>query len=236
MAKIRFDTLVLFEDDDYIVINKPAQVASLDDRNEDINILKLAKSYTPTPQLCHRLDKETTGALAIAKNPEAYRSLAIQFEDREVGKIYHAIADGIHSIKNLTIDQPLTPGVKGVVRIDRSGKDSVTIVNTLETFKMHSLLECKPLTGRMHQIRVHLASVGAPISGDQTYGGKPLLLSDIKKKYKLGKWKEESPIIRRTALHAHALEFNSMNAKIIKVEAPYPKDFAVAVKQLKKYE
>jgi 23S rRNA pseudouridine955/2504/2580 synthase len=236
MAKIRFETLILFEDDDYLVINKPAQVASLDDRNEDINILKLAKNYTAAPQLCHRLDKETTGALAIAKNPEAYRALAIQFEEREVGKIYHAITDGIHSMKNLTIDEPLSQGSKGVVRIDRSGKESVTIINTLETYKIHTLLECRPLTGRMHQIRVHLASAGAPISCDQTYGGKPLMLSSIKKKYKLGKWQEESPIIRRTALHAHSLEFRSMKGTKVKVVAPYPKDFAVALKQLKKFE
>jgi 23S rRNA pseudouridine955/2504/2580 synthase len=236
MAKIKFESLILFEDNDYIVINKPAQIASLQDRNDEINILQLAKTYTATPQLCHRLDKETTGALAIAKNPEAYRDLAIQFEDRKVNKTYHAIADGIHTLSNQTIDKPLAPGVRGVVKIDPSGKESVTIVNTIKTFKMHSLLECRPLTGRMHQIRVHLASVGAPISCDNTYGGKPLMLSEIKKKYKLGKGKEENPIIKRTALHAYALEFSSLCANKIKVEAPYPKDFAVAIKQLEKYE
>lgn len=236
MARIKFIDLILFEDDNYIVINKPAQMSSLDDRHEEVNILKLAKSYLESPQLCHRLDKETTGTLAIAKNPEAYRFLAIQFEERKVAKIYHAIADGIHSMRNLVIDKPLTTSARGHVKVDRSGKESVTVVNTLETFKMHSLLECRPLTGRMHQIRVHLSSVGAPISCDELYGGKPLLLSRIKKKYKLGKWEEELPIIKRTALHAFSLEFSEIGGNKVFVEAPYPKDFAVALKQLKKYE
>jgi 23S rRNA pseudouridine955/2504/2580 synthase len=236
MAKIRFETLIIFEDADYIVINKPAQVSSLADRNDEVNILKLAKGYCEDPKLCHRLDKETTGALAIAKNAEAYRFLAIQFEERKVEKVYHAIIDGIRTFKGLVIDKPLGSGHSGVVRIDRSGKESVTKVDTIETYKMHSLVECKPLTGRMHQIRVHLSSEGAPIACDETYGGKPLLLSNIKRKYKLAKWEEESPIIRRTALHAFSLAFEGPNSQKIRVEAPYPKDFAVALKQLKKYE
>ncbi len=236
MAKIKFEDLILYEDDNYIVINKPSQVSSLNDRNEDINILKLAKNYTETPQLCHRLDKDTTGALAIAKDPEAYRLLAIQFEERKVKKVYHAIADGIHTFQNLTVNEPLGPGHKGKVKIDRNGKDSITIFDTLETFKIHSLLECKPLTGRMHQIRVHLAHIGASISGDETYGGKPLFLSHIKKRYNLGKWEEESAIIRRTALHAFSLGFNKTDGGKVEITAPYPKDFAVALKLLKKYE
>lgn len=235
MAYIKFESLILFEDDDYIVINKPSGFASLEDRSNEVNILQMARKYCSDAQLCHRLDKETTGALAIAKNPEAYRELSIQFEERRVDKIYHAIADGIHTFKNVRIEHALSVSPKGIVRIDRSGKDSVTVVNTLDTFKIHTLLECRPFTGRMHQIRVHLASVGAPISGDELYGGKPLLLSKVKRKYSLGKWKEESPLIRRVALHAEALDFSLLNGERIKVEAPYPKDFTVALKQLKKY-
>lgn len=236
MAYIKFESLILFEDDNYMVINKPAGIASLEDRTNEVNVLQMAKKYWSDAQLCHRLDKETSGALAIAKTPEAYRDLSIQFEERKVIKVYHAIADGIHTFENLRIDQPLSSNHKGVVRIDRSGKKSVTLINTLDTFKIHSLLECKPLTGRMHQIRVHLAAVSASITGDQLYGGKPLLLSKIKRNYTFGKWKEESPLIRRVALHAESLAFKARKGNEIKVSAPYPKDFAVAIKQLGKHQ
>jgi len=236
MAYIKFESLILFEDDDYIVINKPAGVASLEDRSHEANVLQMARKYWSAAQLCHRLDKDTSGVLAIAKNPEAYRDLSMQFEARKVVKIYHAIADGIHRFENLMINQPLSANQKGVVHVDRFGKESATLVNTLDTFKIHSLLECRPLTGRMHQIRVHLAAVGASIAGDELYGGKPLLLSKVKRNYTLGKWKEEAPLIRRVALHAESLSFKAKSGEQIMATAPYPKDFAVALKQLRKYE
>ncbi len=83
-----FKDLILFENDDYIVVNKPPFIASLDERGAagEVNILRLAKQYSADAQVCHRLDKETSGAIVIAKNPEAYRNLAMQFERRKVKK------------------------------------------------------------------------------------------------------------------------------------------------------
>src|SRR5690242_15127515 len=95
-----FKALILSEDDDYILINKPPFISTLEDRHDRVNILALARNYADDAQVCHRLDKDTSGVLAIAKNPEAYRHLSMQFEHREVSKVYHAIADGIHDFNN----------------------------------------------------------------------------------------------------------------------------------------
>jgi 23S rRNA pseudouridine955/2504/2580 synthase len=235
LQKMPFKKLVLFEDEDYVVVNKPAFVSTLDDRHFDLNIMALAKEYTEDAQVCHRLDKETSGVLVIAKNPEAYRSLSIQFEKRKVNKTYHAVCDGIHNFQQMKIADPLYVSSKGVVKVDRQrGKEAVTIVNTLKAYRRHTLVSCEPVTGRMHQIRVHLASQGASISGDEQYGGKPFYLSAIKRNYNLKKDTEELPLIKRVALHARAIGFELLNGQPVRVEAPYPKDFAVVLKQLEK--
>ncbi len=236
MSRLRFTDLILYQDNDYIAINKPAFVATLEDRNDPYNILSLARDYIADAQVCHRLDKETSGVLIIAKNPEAYRGLSMQFEKRKVSKQYHALCDGIHDFKELPIDLPIYITGKGTVKIDqRQGKEASSVAQTLTAYQQHSLVLCRPLTGRMHQVRIHLSSMGAPVTGDEVYGGKPLYLSSLKRHYNLKQWEEELPLIKRTALHAWSLEFKGIDNKPIRVEAPYPKDFAVAVKQLEKY-
>ena len=157
---VDFTNLIVFENDDYIVINKPPRLASLDERTPDRSqsILRLAKAYHADAQLGHRLDKETSGALAIAKNPDAYRHLAMQFEHREVAKRYHAVVNGVHDFENISVYLPIAQVRDGTaVRIDREkGKIAETIFNTLRAYKINTLVECMPITGRMHQIRVHL--------------------------------------------------------------------------------
>jgi len=235
MAKIQFKDLILYEDQDYIIINKPSQLSTLEDRNDPHSIIEMARGYTEDAQVGHRLDKETSGALAIAKHPEAYRALAMQFEHRKVKKIYHAVCDGIHSFQDVQVDLPIYANSKGSVRVShRGGKSAQTIVKTLEVYKQHTLVECQPVTGRMHQIRVHLASLHASIVGDEQYGGKPFYLSAIKRKYNLKRDTEELPLIRRVALHARALDIELLNQQRVCIEAPYPKDFGVLLKQLDK--
>ncbi|MDN5215928.1 RluA family pseudouridine synthase [Fulvivirgaceae bacterium BMA12] len=235
MGKLKFEELIVFENDNYIVINKPPFVASLDDRNDEVNLLSLAKNYHPLAQLCHRLDKETSGALAIAKSPEAYRSLSIQFEKREVIKEYHAVAEGIHNFKDLKIEAPIFSSGKGTVRIDHyRGKESTTTIDTIKAFRAHTLLACFPHSGRMHQIRVHLAHQQAPIIGDLVYGGHHFYLSSIKRNYHLKKGTEELPLIKRIALHARYLKFKDMTGNDLSVNVEYPKDFSVLLKQLDK--
>ncbi len=235
--KIQFKDLILFEDNDFIVINKPSGISSLDERKDDFatSILRMAKTYTADAQLGHRLDKETTGALVIAKNPEAYRHISMQFEHRETAKRYHAVVEGMHDWEGIMVNLPIYPLKDGKVIIDRQkGKHAETWFRTLQVFRGYSLVECLPITGRMHQIRIHLTCLKAPIVCDEMYGGKYVYLSDLKKKFNLKKDTEELPLMRRVALHAYSLTFTLLNGEVKEVIAPYPKDFAVLVKQLEK--
>ncbi len=226
---------ILFEDDDFIVINKPPFIATLDDRNSRFNVNKLAKDYWPEAQMCHRLDKDTSGVLLIAKHPDAYRHASIQFEKRKVSKIYHAVVEGSHEFKNKIVNAPLVTTGKGKVVVNqRQGKESETAFTSLAIYNRYSLVECRPVTGRMHQIRVHIAGLNAPIVGDEFYGGSLFYLSSIKKKYNLKKSSVENPLIQRFALHAFELSLLGLTGKKYKFEAEYPKDFRVLVQQLEK--
>lgn len=231
--KFKFTDIILFEDEDYFLVNKPPFISTLEDRHGKPNLLALARDYVPTAQVCHRLDKDTSGVLAIAKNPEAYRHLNMQFEHRQVIKVYHAVVDGIHNFQDELVDAPILKLDDGVVKISRSeGKAAQTWFTALKSYKYHSLIECRPVTGRMHQIRIHLATERASITGDETYGGKPFLLSRIKRDYKLKKGTEEEPFMKRMALHAFSLKFDDLGGKRQNVQAPYPKDFQALIRQL----
>ncbi len=231
--KIDFKSLIIFEDEDFLVANKPPFIASLDDRNSDVNLQLLAKRYNEDLSACHRLDKDTSGCLLFAKNKEAYRHASIQFERRTIGKVYHAFVNGNHEFVNTKVELPILALNKGSVVIDlTSGKAASTTFNTLDIFKKHTLVECLPETGRMHQIRIHLSRRDAPLINDDLYGGAPLFLSEIKKKYRLSRDEEEQPLIKRFALHAAALHFKNMKEENVTVEADYPKDIRVLHKQL----
>jgi 23S rRNA pseudouridine955/2504/2580 synthase len=231
-----FKDLILFENDDYIVINKPPFLATLEDRTpQSTNILRLARQYNPDAQACHRLDKETSGALALAKNNEAYRQLSMQFEHRQVGKLYHAVAWGNHDFQDLLVDKAILPGLKGTAKLSRTGKPAETYFTSLEKYSRHTLIACRPVTGRMHQIRLHLAFLKAPIVSDTLYKGEHIFLSDLKRKYNSSTKEEEQPFIKRFALHSYQLSFTSLQGEPIKVEAPYPKDFQVLLKILRQY-
>jgi 23S rRNA pseudouridine955/2504/2580 synthase len=237
--KIDFKSLILFENDDFLIVNKPPHLATLDERTADRggSVLRLAKDYNPDLQAAHRLDKETSGALAFAKHREAYRHLAMQFEHREVTKRYHAVVNGIHDLEGVSVYLPIMQLKNGTaVTIDRTkGKLAETIFNTLKVYRGYTLVECIPITGRMHQIRIHLSCLKAPIVNDPQYGGEPIFLSKIKRKFNLKQETEEQPLIQRVALHAHSLSFALMDGEDIRVEAPYPKDMDVLVKQLDKW-
>lgn len=123
----------------------------------------------------------------------------------------------------------------GIVKIDRQfGKIAETIFNTLDIYNGYTLVQCEPITGRMHQIRIHLTCLKAPIVTDELYGGKYLYLSTLKRKFNLKKDTEEQPIIKRVALHAHTLSFADVDGSAITNTAPYPKDMEVLVKLLAK--
>lgn len=234
----KFQNMILHEDENLIVVNKPAFMASLDEREGgEINVLRLARKYHGDIQVCHRLDKETSGLLLLAKNPETYRLVSIVFEKRRVQKIYHAVISGVHRFENLLVDLPILNQGNKNVSIDRArGKQAETYFKSLKYFRNYTLVECRPITGRMHQIRIHLATQRASIVGDSMYRGKPVYLSELKRRgYSLSKGEEEQPLIKRFALHAYGLNFQ-LDGKEYAFEAPYPKDFAVLLKQLEKYD
>lgn len=233
----RFSDLILFENDHLLVVNKPPFIATLVDRSSPVNLLQLARQYSADAQACHRLDKETSGTIIFAKNPEAYRHVAILLEKRKVEKIYHAIVEGNAPYNNLLIDLPIKQTTTGTVRIDfREGKEAKTEFQTLKLYKHFQLVECKLFTGRMHQIRIHLASQNASIAADEMYKGSKPMLSKFKSKFRLGKYAEEQPIIERVALHAYSVSFEDMDGTTISATAPYPKDFEVFLKILDKYD
>jgi 23S rRNA pseudouridine955/2504/2580 synthase len=227
--KFDFEGSILYQDNDYVLINKPPFISTLEDRNDSVNILRVAREFLGDAQVCHRLDKDTSGVLAIAKNPEAYRHLSMQLENREVTKIYHAVAEGIHDFRNQTVNAPILKQNDGTVKISKAAQTTFT---TLKVYGNFTLMDCRPLTGRMHQIRIHLATLGASIAGDPLYGGHPVFLSKLKRGFNLKKDTEEEPLMKRMALHAFSLEFLDLAGKKVQVEAPYPKDFRVLVKQL----
>lgn len=234
--KFSFSQSVIFDNENYFAINKPSSYTVLDDRkykNRD-SILEMARDIYPDCQVCHRIDRDTSGILVFAKNASAYRNLSIQFEEREVAKMYHALCHGKHLFKEELIEAPLLYN-NGVSKVSDEGKHSATILETVSVNGNFSLIECMPLTGRTHQIRVHLMSVGAPIVADTQYGGQKLYLSDFKKKFNVPKGKEELPLMERSALHAFKIRFRDLNEELIQIEAPYQKDMLVALKQLLKH-
>ncbi len=235
MKKTFPDDLLLFENEDVLVINKPSGISTLEDRKDTTNVLSMVKDLYPQIKNCHRLDKYTSGALLFAKNPETYRSISMQFQNREVKKVYHAVVHGSTGFKNHEVDVALLIKSAGKVLFDtRKGKPSTTIFNTLKNYKSFSLVECQPLTGRKHQIRVHLKYAKHPIISDIDYDGQFVYMSQLKRNYRKTH-DEERPLIGRMALHALELSFKIMDGKNITVEAPYPKDFRILLSQLEKY-
>ncbi len=238
MKRFRFKDQIVFENDNFLAINKPAGVSSLHERLGEANsVVEQAKAYYKDLQLCHRLDKETSGVLLLSKHAEAYRHAAIAFERRNVKKIYHAVCDGIHQLENYEIDLPLITTRSGRAAINKQkGKPSKTLVNTIEAFGHYTLVSCEPESGRQHQIRIHLASQGASLVSDTIYGGKLPYLSKFKKNFSLSKQGEERPMIGRFALHAYSLSLLGLDDIELNIVAPYPKDLAVFLKQLRKYD
>ena len=233
MKKIPFLKTILYEDNDYFVVNKPPMVSTLADRLAMDHMLLRAKKYFSTAQVCHRLDKGTSGVLVFAKPPAADQPLAQQCQERTVQKVYHAVVEGVHSLKDHLVEAAIAVGSKNRSMIDRrEGKSAVTRFDTFACFERHTLLLCRPLTGKMHQIRLHASSQKAPLVGDIKYGGHVFYLSSLKKNYRFVKGKEELPLMERVALHALGIRFKGMKGETITVEAPYAKDFKALVRQL----
>jgi len=237
--RYQFQDLILHENDNLIIINKPSGISSLADRDSTAkSVHELAIGYCPKAILCHRLDKFTTGVMLIAKHEAAYRDITLKFQKRLVKKYYHTLIEGPHDIQDQVVDYGIYNNTKGKVRLDNAlGKPALTIFNTLKKFRHYTLLECQPVTGRMHQIRLHLLGVGMPVIGDTLYTGKDIFLSDFKRNYKLDAENDERPLNQGFLLHAARIEFAMPGTEEISIfEAPYQPEFQVVLKVLGKWD
>ena len=230
---------ILFEDQDMIVINKPAGVLSIPDRfGKELSIKSLLQDKYGTIFTVHRLDQATSGLIIFAKNAEAHKALSVLFEGRTIEKKYLGLVLG-RPEPNGSIDGSIMehPVKKGQMHIHVKGKAALTTYEVVTYYKHYALVLFQIHTGRTHQIRVHAKHIGHPIIADELYGdGVKLLLSTIKKKnFKLNKSEEaEKPLLARHALHAHTLKL-IFKEKEFAFEAPLPKDLAATIKQLDKW-
>ena len=233
-------SITIFENDDFIVLNKPSGMLSIPDRTQsqpslkDFLIEKLGGIFT-----VHRLDRDTSGVIVFAKNETTHKYLSQQFEERSTQKIYNGLVSGKLERPSGIIDEPIAEhySQKGVMTINAQGKPSVTEYALLEQFRSYSWMQFHILTGRTHQIRLHMKHLGHPIACDELYGdGKSILLSSFKKKFNLAKSaEEERPILGRLALHAAQLSFTGTDQKLQTFEAPLPKDLRALLQQLRKW-
>ncbi len=251
---------ILYEDESLLVFDKPSGLLVAPDRWDKTreNLMQqVHRTLGDHVANVHRLDADTSGVLLCAKTKSALDFLSGQFQSKTAGKIYHALVVVLPPEETMKVIPPIRdesgrlpdsfdvdlalgpdeaqPGRMRAFR-RRGGKPSRTAFRTLEQFRRFAWMECRPLTGRTHQLRVHLAAAGAPILGDRFYGVPEvrLLLSDLKRGYK-GR-DEEKPLLDRLALHASSLTvLHPENREPITFTAPLPAAFEISLKYLRRY-
>jgi len=231
----------LFEDEDLVIINKPPGMLTIPDRfNKDIpNLYIQFQQEYGEIFIVHRLDRGTSGIMVFAKNAETHRYLNIDFQNHNVKKVYHCVCSGMLEKDEMDIDIPILPNPQksGLSMPSARGKEALTKIKVIEHFRIATLVECNLITGRHHQIRVHLSAIGHPLFTDELYGRQSeFFLSTIKKKYHIKKDKPELPIIARVSMHSHSLGFkHPRTQQEVAFEADYPKDFKALLQSLAKY-
>lgn len=238
---------VLFQNDHVIAVNKPAGLPVVPERRREretvLDVLEPALQKSKAGQVTrvvHRLDKHTSGVLLLARDRDAKRLLCAAFNDRTIHKEYLTLVRGTPSTESGEIDLAIGKDRRHALRMviaERKGKDALTRWRIEERFRGYTLLRVFPVTGRTHQIRVHLEHIGFPVLCDELYGARPeLLLSEIKPGFRSKDAEAEKPLLHRLALHCAALEFpTGVGSERMRVEAPLPKDLEVVLKQLRKH-
>jgi 23S rRNA pseudouridine1911/1915/1917 synthase len=218
---------VLYEDSDLLAVNKPPGMTVHPSpghpRATLVNAI-LAHCHDLSgvggvlrPGIVHRLDRDTSGVILVAKNDAAHHALARQLKARTVEKTYVALVEGTPRPSEGVIDAPIArdPRNRQRMAVVEGGRESVTAYRVVERFPGYALLEARPKTGRTHQIRVHLAAIGHPIIGDRLYG-KP------------------SPLVGRQFLHAKCIAFeHPRTGERMELEAPLPEDLSAALDVLR---
>ncbi len=239
---MRIEQLIIFENDDFVAVNKPSGLLTIPDRHDNAleALSTLLKKHYGSIFTVHRLDRDTSGTVLFAKHEAAHKYLSQLFESRDVEKYYLGIVNGELPVPSGSINAPIMehPVQRGKMVTNAKGRPSLTDYEVQESFGLFSLVKLRIHTGRTHQIRVHMKHLGHPIAVDELYGSKePVRLSAIKKKFKLGKFtEEEKPLLARLALHAFQLRFTDEKGVRHELEAPLPKDMAAVLQQLRKHK
>lgn len=227
----RFD--ILYEDDSILVINKPAGVAVHGGSGVSFGVIEQLRAMRPEAkflELVHRLDKETSGILVLAKKRSALTRLHEQIREGAIDKHYQALVHGNWKNQRQHVRLPLlkyhTADGERRVRVDAAGQASHTVFNVLRHYPDFTLLEAELKTGRTHQIRVHLASSGFVIAGDEKYG-------DYELNRQLQKGKKGEDALKRMFLHACKITFvHPETGKPVTITAPLPDECAGYLKTL----
>ena len=235
---------ILFEDDKIIALNKSAFLPVIPDRFGSYDLKSLVADYLKqkeeNPFVVHRIDADTSGVVLFAKDKETHRELNMLFENRRVHKKYWAIVNGFPKSDSGNINLALSNAGRGSAKmiIDPAGKPSETNYKVLESFGRYSLLEVEPLTGRMHQVRVHLKALGTPLAIDPLYGSaKPINLAMIKSGYRFKKDEIPNNLCERLTLHARSVSFIHPGTKQeLYIEAELPKDLKALLTVLGKWD
>lgn len=230
------DLNIVYEDDDILVINKPAGlVVHPGAGNPDGTVLNALLHHCPKLDLVpragivHRLDKDTTGLMVVAKTIAAQTQLVESLQAREITREYEAVANGVMTAGGL-VDEPIGRHAtkRTHMAVTHSGKPAVTHYRVVEKYRLHSRIRLRLESGRTHQIRVHMSHIGYPLVGDPVYGGRPRPpknstpeLLDFLRNF------------RRQALHAAMLSlYHPINGELMTWTAPIPDDFIALVKLL----
>lgn len=228
---------VIFENNDFLVIDKPSGISSHPSQSEKERTIVnwLLFHYPPIksvgdfqdngnirPGIVHRLDKDTSGAMVVAKNQETFLHLKKQFQSHTVEKKYIALVNGSPKEDsgkiNLNIARSKSDPTKNTaVKSKTEGRYALTYWKALKKYPDHALIEAMPKTGRMHQIRVHLKAIGLPVSGDKKYGVKS----------------KDPKHLGRMFLHAEYLSFKNLDGEKMSFSAPIPEDLANCLRNLR---
>lgn len=220
LVRARLENRVLFEDDELLVIDKPAGMAVHGGSGLSFGVIEGLRAIRPQArflELVHRLDRDTSGCLLIAKKRSSLRVLHEQFRADDVNKVYLALLAGVWAKTRWMVDAPLQKNIlqsgERMVKVARDGKPAQTEFRRRERFADATLVEARPITGRTHQIRVHALSMGHPVLGDDRYGNEA-----VNREFR-------QRGLKRLFLHAEATTFlHPRTGASIRVDAPLDPD------------
>ncbi|MGE3175190.1 MAG: RluA family pseudouridine synthase [Planctomycetota bacterium] len=233
--------VVLAEGADWLVVDKPAGIPTVPDRAGATGVHGRLQELRPDADLriVHRLDRDTSGCLLLAAGADAARHFDAEFRARRVAKGYTALVHG--ALRAVEVElwlgpDPRRPGKMVAARTARKGfRSARTTVRVVEPFVGFTLVDLQPHTGRSHQLRVHLQALGHPIVGDVDYGGRPLLLSELKRGYKLRRGLAERPVLQRMFLHSERIRFRGPDGRDTAVTAPLPEALRLALAKVARF-